>query len=424
MALTKSRVKEYLYIYSLFIPLISRWLFLDSWESALTFSFFSYPLFLPEVMFFFLPFLWKRSYGRYYRIVYWSILGFIYLFLNCLVNEIPSLYLNFISGTDFFLSFLLLGLFPITFRQVQKIRGILLFVFIAVSMQIILYSSGILSYSGESTSTESIQMIGSLIRFRTTAGSSISSAILIFILSSILYATFEDKKKYQAGILLMGLIAVGMSLSRGAVLVYILYLIFILSKTMKTVLAKHKKYILSYSLGLIVIIITAYTVDQKLSISESFLQRLEFTSNNVTSGRDIRYDYAWEIINKNFIFGAGSGNTTPYARTGDNSIYSPSYSQSKLSPHNSYLLFFADYGICGMIIFFTLFYITLKIAFRYKRWNNLNLTLVLILVFTMNVEIFLLNIDFLPIVVITALMAGTKPDNVNILYENRISYIS
>lgn len=416
MEFKRNNIKNFWYVLCLLFPIIARFLFIDVIETSLTFSFLDYPLFLPEILFFFLPFLWKPAYGRNWKFVVLGVIGLFYLFINCLINDIPTLYHNFIGGTDFFICFIILGFFPISFEQLMVVRKLLLITFLLVCAQVILFSSGILSYSGANGSTDDLQEIGSLIRFKTSAGSAIKTGFILLILSSLLHSLYYQQKYFRSGILLLALVAIAMTLSRGPLIVFLVFFIYITRKIITSFFkGKFLRHFPLYIIGGFLIVLAMIKLDSALGISRSFMARIDGNaiSNDVTSGRDIRYQYALDIIKDNLLFGAGSGNTKPYERTGSIEITSKSYDKYHLSPHNSYLLFLADYGLIGFLIFVLIFIQVFKVAFKYKKLNSINLCLLSIVILSMNTEIIFLNMDMLMLLIVTAYISGSK----KILYE-------
>lgn len=405
MVLKKTDINLFLYCHCLLLPIIFRWIFLNSLESLFTINFLEYPLFIPELLFFFLPFLWKPKYGRNNKLVIGGFIGLIYLMLNCIINEIPTLYLNFISGTDFFICFIIIGLFPLSFNQINYFKWTFFIVFIFICLQVLLISTGIISYTGENNSTDDAYNIGELIRFKTTVGSSIQTGLIITFLVSILCYGFKSRF-INFFIVLFGLICVAMTLSRGPLLLYLILLLYLGKDLLLFIYKKiiHLPIILLF-FGLCFFGI--FMVDSQIGITKSLGARFEGRQEDLSSGRDIRYIYAIDIFKNNVLFGAGSGNTKPYNRTGENIITSPSYNQYRLSPHNTYLLYLADYGIFGFLIFIYLFFNILKIAFIKKKLNAINLTLLFILLISMNTEVIYTNMDMLLIILIMAFLSGS-----------------
>lgn len=270
MEFKRNNIKSFWYVICLLFPILARFLFIDVIESRLTFSFLDYPLFLPEILFFLLPFLWKPSYGRNWKFVALGIVGLFYLLINCLINDIPTVYHNFIGGTDFFVCFIILGFFPISFEQLMVVRKLLLITFLLICAQVILFSSGILSYSGANASTDDLQEIGSLIRFKTSAGSAIKSGFILLILCALLYNLYYQQKYLRSGILLLALVAIAMTLSRGPLIVFLVFFIYVTRKMSASFFkGKFLKHFPVYIIGGFLIVLVMIKVDSALGDRKS-----------------------------------------------------------------------------------------------------------------------------------------------------------
>jgi len=241
MEFRKKILRDHIFVYLLIFPIVTRWLFLDTWETALTFSVIDYPLFLPELSFLFLPFFYTGKTVNYNRLVWLAIIGLGYNLFTCLINPISTPYLNFIGGSDFYLTTLIVALFPISSRHIKIIRWPFLIVLILIGLQIILFSLGILKYAG----LEDRHQYGEIIRISTTVGAATGTSAIIFMLSAICYYCFNDQKYLQIFILVFGTITIAFTLSRGGILAQILFLSYLFYDHLKPFSTRKLKQLLS-----------------------------------------------------------------------------------------------------------------------------------------------------------------------------------
>ena len=395
MLLSKRRRNDYIYVYILLIPVMCRWLFLDTWEENLTINFLEYPLFVPEISFFLLPFYHNKFNSRFKKIAFISFLGLVYILLGCFANDIETVYLNFIGGSDFFVTTLIMALYPLDKRHFKIIRWPLLISLLLLGLEVFLFST-VLTYKG----LEGALSYGALKRISTTVGASTGTGVIIFMLSSISYYCFFDKKFIQKIILVISTIAIIFTLSRGAIIVQLLFIMYV---ALKKVRMKGRLDFLKFLALTFIIVIFSLKINEKYNVVSSLTERVSnsIDSSDISSGRIDRYIMAYELFLQQPLIGNGSCSLNPYSRARSLDVDS----MYGLSPHNFYLLFLVDYGFFGFILLLIVLSRFLKISFASGKLNILNFSFILLLIVIMNIEIIFMTMNFLFLFYLMALIS-------------------
>ena len=312
------------------------------------------------------------------KIAHKKILGLILLglfisFISCFVNEHDDWFLRFCIGADFYIYGLLFAIIDFNWNQLRVIRVFLLLLFYFVCFQIILIATGILNLE---KGTE----MGVLVRFGSTAGSSIQSAFLIYILMAILALLFK-KRFILISICVLGVLAIAFSLSRGPILslmfAFGLYVIFYFKK--------YRKKIIFFVL---IIGCFLFVLEERYGFLSIMEERN--ASEDVTSGRDERWIKTADIYSQSsFLFGAGNAITPSERLSKSEMTIDPNISSS---PHNVYLSFLVENGILGMLNFIVLIIVLVRILIKKKIKPSYSFFVFLSLpLIMMNAEIILRN---------------------------------
>lgn len=383
----RHKYKHYIFVYLLVLPIIYRWLFTETIEDYFTVSFFYYPLFIPEILFLLLPFFYVRtSRIKNNKLILLSFLGLLFVFLGLWANGCNSIYLNFIGGTDFYLTTIIVALFPLQKTHLKIIRWPILLSLILISIEVILFSTT-LSYSG----LEDYNTYGQIRRISTTIGASTGTSIVIFMISSIAFYLFSGKKYIQLLILVFSTTSILFSLSRGAIITQSLFIIYymIINLKLNKVFFKYLIFITSF-------ILIGNLINKKYQILDSVNYRLvdAIESSDFSAGRLDRFDKSYSLFLQSPIFGNGSSYLVAYNRAMDIKDYKVE-SLNSYSPHNFFLLVLVDYGLLGLLIIGLILFHFVKISFQNKKINILNFSFYLVLLIFFNVEIVFMNIEYL-----------------------------
>jgi O-antigen ligase len=252
-----------------------------------------------------------------------------------------------------------------------------------------------------------------VIRFSTTAGASTGTSIVLFMLGYILYSLTSFR--YQKYILILSLLYIIFTLSRGALFAEFLLLIYLLVK----------KYFNFSFIGIIKLISVLISfilfflaINYFTGIFDSLSTRLERSNKielNEDNSRYFRWLLAYDDFNNSPLIGNGSGYMVPYNRAKYTNIESKGY----YSPHNSYLMILVDYGLIGFVIFIlSIYFLWLKIKnnnFMYE----IKLTFYIVVFFFMNIEVVFLNVEYIVLLLILLEMDSFNiKQNCNNLIQN------
>jgi hypothetical protein len=400
---SRSKIKDYIFVYLLTIPIICRWLFTETLEDFFTISFFYYPLFIPEILFLFLPFYYVRtSKIRKNKLVFLSILGLFFLFLGLYVNDCNSIYLNFIGGTDFYITTFIIASFPLEKKHLKIIKWPIFFSLILLSFEVVLYST-IWSYSG----LEDAKTYGGIKRISTTAGGATGTSVILFTLSSIAFYLFYDRRYIKFLILVVSTLSILFTLSRSAIVAQLFFLLYYFFSNLKL-----NKSIFKYLFKIFLFVVISILLNKKYQIVSSVSERIvnSVDSGDYTSGRFERFDKAYSLFLNEPIFGNGSSYLLPYNRATSIKDYSVD-SLNSYSPHNFFLLILVDYGLYGFLLIILILFEFVKISFQDKKLNILNFSFYIVILIFMNLEIVFINMDYL---MPTYLMASISRYKTNI----------
>ncbi|WP_284151083.1 O-antigen ligase family protein [Desulfofustis limnaeus] len=379
-------MKNNIYCYILVLPILLRWIFLETWEIRLTVHIFGYPLFLPELLYFLLPLVCPKRRKIHKSLILLALIGIYYLMINCLlkVEPIETAVINFYGGSDLFLFLFIYSLYPLEPKHITIVRWPILLGWTCICLEIFLFST-ILSYGG----LEHYQRFGEIVRISTTIGAATGSAIVVFILGVILYQSFIDKKIMSIAILAITSLSIAFTLSRGALVAQVLFLFVVILKNFMPISIKK---ILQTMLAVILISFVIYLVNNRINLYSSMEERFAYgtESGDITSGREDRWKQTIHYVSQNPIFGNGSSFLMPYER----GRYLDVKSLNSISPHNSYLLCLVDYGLVGFgILFSVIIYIVILVP-RDSYYSLLNLSLIINIIVLMNVEAVYYNAQY------------------------------
>lgn len=162
-----------------------------------------------------------------------------------------------------------------------------------------------------------------------------------YIVASVLPAllVYRNKKIIQYSCLIICAIFVLISMKRGAILVSMLSILFILNDSLKH--SKRVQKILTFSLIAIMAIILICAFNSLLSSSDYFFERLQATKDGDTSSRDELYgEFIYFFINDASVF-------QQFIGVGANGTLKISFNYA----HNDWLETLINQGIIGVLIF-------------------------------------------------------------------------
>lgn len=357
-------------------PIAQIWLTWDK-ELSLSINLMGYSFFYTEIAYLIILFIYifftKRLKNN--KINNILLLGLFVSFISCLINGRSEWFLRFLIGADFYIFGLLFMVINLNYNHLKIIKPIVLISFYLICAQQILISLGFIQIEANGTEFDQI------IRFGTTAGSSIQTAYLLLIIIAILILLYHNKY-ILFSIHLLGGVSILLSLSRGPIfslfIVISLFLIVNLKKLKVIIII-----IITLSISLVL-----FFAEQQIGFLSIIEQRVEV--EDVTSGRNTRWETTLNVFsNSSFLFGAGNA-ITPSER-GKRSEFNIEKELAN-SPHNVYLSYLVENGILGFCIFIWLIILLVKSVIKKRTIFSYSLLIFLILPITyMNTEIILRN---------------------------------
>jgi len=387
----KYSFKDFFVVFFLIFPIISRWLLPSSLEYGLTKSILNIPIFLPNILFIFFIFIAKRN-RRNHRLKIIFLLHFFVAIVGIIINEYTDKLAFIVSGMNYFYAIFLALFYRITESQKLILRKVLFITLLILFLEVILYSTGVLTYSLDITSGYEF---GGIYRISTTVAAATGTAGLIFLLGClVLYMYGKTFLGYLSFILTS--ISIFLLISRGAIAALIL---FALLYFWNDVRRSFKKFVVA------ILLLGAFiTIMYNMALFDPFISRMEILNyeGDLSTGRVERIEHSLSAINEsgNYLFGVGTGNV----------FFSKDFKILNLkrkypgSPHNSYVLTYIEQGLFG-ILFFILFWILLLHTIRHNK--SLFYTLISFVAILFNTEtVFIVESEFvffLSVVIMLAL---------------------
>lgn len=262
----------------------------------------------------------------------------LYSLLHGCVIGLNDLLIQLLDNQALVYSLLLFFLYPMNSDMVERTKYIVIPTAILLSVEIILYSLGILQYSVDLGTEESVGVL----RISTTVGAATGTAVIMVMLGVMLLYYTDVKLKYRLVLVTLVTIAIFFLQSRGSVLVWGLYIMYYL----------YTNYIryssLKIKVRVLLLCMLSFLILNKIGVFEPIIERQRTLLENdmVDTGRDHLKDKTFNVISKSSGFGVGIGQTNY-----DKSLYLVGVSRSdSIGVHNHYLCVLAELGIIGLLI--------------------------------------------------------------------------
>ena len=338
-------------------------------EENITFIIYGIPIFAGDLIYYCIfPFL-VLKYGIKFRFELLLLyLGFISLIITNIFAPDYQLERFVISSNFYFFGifFLILNIKP---DELLTVKYLVLSVFIFISLQVLLFSSGLYHLD---TGTQTV--VGNFIRRGTSAGPATFTGHILIILVALLYTFFKsDFCKYL--LIAVSFVVIFYTGTRSSFygLIFSILIFMIISNFLS------KKNIVLFVLFIIFFVLSDYYLNILKGIEARNIEAEQF--GGLFSGRIERFYDAYNLFYsniKNILIGYG-GAASPY--------YDPQFLgiSPVISPHNQYLSILAENGLIGFIIYLML---TIKMVANIIRAKSLQGALLLsVFVFTFNSEV-------------------------------------
>lgn len=374
----------------LVLPIVLRWLLPVGIEYSLYINFDGVYFFLLDLLY--IPYLiyYRSPRGLIrHRGLLVFLLAALYLLslLLLLVSDADLTYKLNLCVNNF--SFLLIPFIyvirPIGQEGFEKIKYTLTFALIVLCFEVILYSTGILVYTtttGEDL-TDGLYDTGGIMRISTTIGAATGSAIIIMILGCIVTGYYKFRKATLYILIILVSVTLLFTISRGSILVWILYLSFYFLKHLRRVSFSRK---LLYC----IVIGAALVVFDDLGFFEPLKNRMEANKGDQSTGRDDLNDKALNLIESSDFLGVGIGHVYP-EKIIQFHLDVPNF----VGMHNTYLTYLAEIGFVGLMLLIV-FYIALLSQLHVMN-NSLSVVLFCILLVNFNTEAVFVDQEFISI---------------------------
>lgn len=375
----KYNFKDILVILFLVIPIVSRWLLPSGIEMQLTKSILDIPFYIPN-LFIFLFMLYATRNKRDKKIKIILGIHFCFSIIGILLNEYTDKISFLFAGTYYFYAMYIALNYRITESQKVILKKVFFYSLFILTLQIILYSTGVLIYSKDVTSGYDL---AGIYRISTTVGAATGTAGLIFLLGCITFYLY-GKTLHGFLALIFSIVSLLLLISRGGIIAMAVFLILFFWDDIKKSFRKSFAVIIFftilffslYKVGLFEpILIRTKNAQQGSDITSGRLELIE------TSIRDMK-DYG------SFLFGLGTGNVYRSKDLNVLNIDSKYYG----APHNSFVLTYVEQGFAGIFLFL-IFWLSLL----YKIRDNKTIFYILLSFFfiLLNTEtVFLIDSEF------------------------------
>ena len=362
---TKSNVLEKILYFLIVLP--SLFILVNNYPYLLIFSV------LILVFLGFIFFLYKKEVTSYHKIIL-SILIIIYTYLIISYFFSNQSISNFLSYSflkydgNFFFCYILFFVLAVPFFDYKKVSKIyfklIFFVFSAFSI------FGIFEYfSGYSSFMIEIDVyagkIFKALNFAHNATGSVYAVVSIFALIFFLKERKKYIKLYYLFVLLICLMGLFLTKSRGSYLGFMIGALFVLWINFRS----FKKFVKAL-LGIIIVMLPLIFFT---GVYKRIIQIFDFSDVNILKRLEF-WDRAWYLFSKSPIFGIGYGRFNDiYQRDLDRLIgypgvisfyMDPNYCFSASHAHNSYLQFLTEIGILGLVLLITFWSLCFIIIFK------------------------------------------------------------
>ena len=279
-----------------------------------------------------------------------------------------------------FLTFIFLR-YPLTPQQYENTKYIIIPVLLIICLEVFIFSLGIMQYETEmGTSIEGEQYAG-IIRVSTTIGASTGTAIVIAILGIISTSLYKIDNWIKIVLFFLVTIALFYTMSRGSLLLWLGYSIFILYRFVRLQKkGKRWKFVVLYAIGGLLL--------SNYGVFNAILERNdELVANGmIQTNREEKRAIAWNSFVESGYVGWGIGQC--YA---DKSVITLIKTEHNIASHNVYLTLLTEGGVVVCGCFVIMLFIMLK-SLRLSHPASIGLLLVILITF--NTEAVPLHAEF------------------------------
>lgn len=388
----------------LVLPMVIHWLLPSGIENRMYISLAGVAFFLPNIFYLLYVINYKQLHVGSKRHLVKSYIALLsLLFLYTVVHTLGSGYAfssftNVLFGNLTFVYLpLLFFLFPLDLEHADKTKYLLAISLVFISFQVIIYGLGIMTYTSATGDdlTANEYDIGGVFRVSTTVGASTGSALIIALIGILIVGFYKFKPYVKIPILVLATVAIFLTLSRGPILLWCLYLLTYVLKLFGRISFKNRFWV-------IVLIVSGVYIMERYGVFDPFRERIDlknnYASTDVTSGRNEFNHDAMNILKSSDYFGVGSGRVFP-----EKQLVNTFKNKYNVRMHNTYLVYLAELGVLGGSLYFLL-YLLILTKTDFKR-TSLGWGLLMTLVISFNSEAVFVYSEYLGIVLLLVILS-------------------
>jgi|GEM_PF-6902009 len=262
---------------------------------------------------------------------------------------------------------------------------------VGIVLQVFIYGLGLKTYVSSYTG-ESLGVSGEVTRVNSTIAAATGTTVYIFMTAILSSLLFIRRPLVFWCILIVSLLAMVVSQSRGATLMMLCYMAVLGFPMLRESRFRGGGVFLRILLFGCAIASVGGFLYLKPAVVEQWRQRVEYFKGDAfnDAGRGVRYKEAYDTFLETNGLGVGFGNYSPRKKM----MPFPSGVVGRSSPHNVYLLLLAETGVVGLIGYLLLIGAVLRVAWKSGR-HMVCFALLILLTLGHNVEYVYLHIPYL-----------------------------
>ena len=320
----------------------------------------------------------------------------LYSFIHGILCGIDDLLVLMTNNQVFVYSLLIFILHPMDSDMIERTKYLVVPVAILLSIEVLLYSLGVLSYSLDLYS----EAREGVMRISTTIDAATGSAI-VFVMLGVMVLYYAEMKFYiRVSVLILITVSIFFLQSIGSVLVWVVYLIYYFYQNYL------RKQTYSYKIKSLLIlgifILCFFKTDIYKPIFTRYSELEE--NNNIGTGRGTLVDKAMDIFFESGGFGVGLGQTNY-----DKSLHITHVKRSHpVGVHNYYICILAELGFWGLCLLL----VYLISLIRYINFNNpISFYILLLFGITFCLEPVFIYAEFTMFVIFILMVSMKKQNN-------------
>lgn len=291
-------------------------------------------------------------------------------------TAIPFLYISCIRFTPF---------------EKDLLKWGVLLLCVGIVLQVFIYGLGLKTYVSSYTG-DAIGVSGEVTRVNSTIGAATGTSVYIFMAAIFSSLIFIRRPLVFWCILIVSLLAIVVSQSRGGVLMMLCYMAVLVLPMLRESQFRGGGVFIRILLFGCAILAAGGFLYLKPALVEEWRQRVEYFKGEAfnDAGRGIRYEEAYDTFLETNGLGVGLGNYSPRKKM----MPFPQGVVGRSSPHNVYLLLLAETGVVGFIGYLFLIGAVMWMAWKSGR-HMVFFALLIVLTLGHNVEYVYLHIPHL-----------------------------